>query len=510
MISLDSHEKSTPSVHDICIVGGGVNGCGIARDCAGRGLSVVLLEAGDLAGGTSSASTKLIHGGLRYLEQYEFTLVRKALKEREVLLNMAPHIIEPLRFVLPHNKDLRPKWMIRIGLFLYDFLGGRKLLKASRQVDLARDDAGEALKKEFVTAFEYSDCWVDDARLVVLNAVDAAAKGAEVLIRHEMSSATRHDEHWHVAATNVQEGSTRDIKARILINAAGPQVSEIISDRVMLDATSQVRKVKGSHIVVPALFDHERAYIFQNADNRIVFAIPYQGKFTLIGTTDVDITDTPHDSGISDQEIAYLCDAVSEYFVKPVKPGDVVWSFSGIRPLFDDGEATAQEITRDYVLEIIGETSQPPVLSVFGGKITTYRVLAEAVLDKLAPWLKEAGRQWTHDAPLPGGDFSPADIGKLMDELVANYPFIEPQFATRLIKAYGTKAADLLAGCEAINDLGICFGTDLYQKEVEYLVRREWARTADDIVWRRSKCGLRMTSQQISYLDSWLAENKAG
>lgn len=502
--------KTDAPDYDICIIGGGVNGCGIARDCAGRGLSVILLEADDLASGTSSASTKLVHGGLRYLEQYEFMLVRKALKEREVLLNLAPHIIEPLRFVLPHNSDLRPKWMIRLGLFLYDTLGGFKLLSASRQLDLRRDPAGKPLKKNFTHAFEYADCRVDDARLVVLNAVDAAARGAKILTRHEMKSATRRNDHWQVSATNTLNGRELDITAAILINAAGPQVSEIISDRVMLDATSRVRKVKGSHIVVPALFEHDRAYIFQNADNRIIFAIPYQGKFTLIGTTDVDITDKPEEDSVSDEEISYLCTAVSEYFVTPVKAGDVVWSFAGIRPLFDDGEATAQEITRDYVLEIIGEKSQPPVLSVFGGKITTYRVLAEAVLEKLAPWLPDFQKKWTHNCPLPGGDFSPGDVEKLIDELCESHPFLGRQLATRLIKAYGTLAAEIFAECHTLNDLGICFGSNLYQREVEYLMKREWALSVHDIVWRRSKTGLFMTSKQIANLDSWLRENKQG
>lgn len=494
---------------DICIIGGGVNGCGIARDCAGRGLSVVLLEADDLASGTSSASTKLVHGGLRYLEQYEFLLVRKALKEREVLLSIAPHIIEPLRIVLPHNPSLRPRWMIRLGLFLYDILGGRKLLKASRQLDLRTDVAGKALKKGFAHAFEYADCRVDDSRLVVLNAVDAAQRGAQILTRHEMISAERHDDHWQVTATNKNDGTTHTARARILINAAGPEVAEIISERIMLDTTSKVRKVKGSHIVVPALFDHDRAYMFQNADNRIIFAIPYQSDFTLIGTTDVDITDCPQETGVSAKEIDYLCGAASEYFARSVSPREVVWSYSGIRPLYDDGEQAAQEITRDYVLELKASPSQPPILSVFGGKITTYRVLAEAVLEKLEPWLPNIAKPWTHAAPLAGGDFEPGQRQLLEDELLAQFSFLDASLATRLTKAYGTLAQEILAGCQSVNDLGLWFGADLYEKEVAFLVSREWARTATDIVWRRSKTGLFMAGRQIDFLEDWLKKNIA-
>ncbi len=491
-------------VYDIAIIGGGINGCGIARDAAGRGLSVLLLEKDDLASGTSSASSKMIHGGLRYLEQYEFMLVRKALQEREVLLSMAPHIIAPLRLVLPHNSALRPKWMIRIGLFLYDMLGGRKLLEASRQIDLRADVAGGPLKPEFTYGFEYSDCIVDDARLVVLNAVDAKQRGADIFTRCQLQKAFREADHWRLETKDVVPDTTRNFKARILVNAAGPWVSEVVSDRVMLDTKSDVRLVKGSHIVVPKLYDHDRAYIFQNADNRVIFAIPFQQQFTMIGTTDVDITGDPGAAKVSTDEINYLCQAASEYFVKPVKPQDVIWEFSGIRPLFDDGESSASETTRDYVLEILATGDKPPLLSIFGGKITTYRRLAEAVFDKLQPWLPDLKPDWTAKAVLPGGDFNLKDRPAEIEKLNSDFSFLPEKTIHRLFLSYGTKARQILGQCKSEADLGRHFGADLYQREVEYLMEKEWALTADDIVWRRSKTGLFMSEKEISALDSWL------
>jgi len=492
--------------YDLAIIGGGINGCGIARDAAGRGLSVLLLEQDDLASGTSSASSKMVHGGLRYLEQYEFLLVRKALQEREVLLSIAPHIISPLRLVLPHNAALRPKWMIRLGLFLYDTLGGRKLLEGSYQIDLAKDPAGDALKAQFTHGFEYSDCKVDDARLVVLNAVDAKARGATIRTRCQLQKAYRDDDHWRLEARDAVSGDDLNFKARILINAAGPWVSEIVSDRIMLDTKSEVRLVKGSHIVVPKLFSHNKAYIFQNPDNRVIFAIPFCEDFTLIGTTDVDMDRKMSGAKVSPQEVDYLCAAANEYFISQITSKDVVWKFAGIRPLFDDGENSASETTRDYVLELLRADNKPPLLSVFGGKITTYRKLAEAVFDELQPWLPNLQGQWTASAPLPGGEFSFGELDNKIDELHAKFSFLSAKMARRLFLAYGTKAHDMLALCKSTADLGRHFGSDLYQCEVEYMIEHEWARTTDDIIWRRSKTGLFLTEKQITDLDKWLKE----
>ena len=503
-------KPSKNQIYDIAIIGGGINGCGIARDAAGRGLSVLLLEKGDLAGGTSSASSKMIHGGLRYLEQYEFMLVRKALQEREVLLSIAPHIIAPLRLVLPHNSALRPKWMIRIGLFLYDMLGGRKLLESSRQIDLRKNVVGEPLKTQFTHGFEYSDCTVDDARLVVLNAIDARQNGADIFTRCEVRKGFREADHWRLEAKDIGSGKKHQFKSRVLVNAAGPWVSEIVSDRIMLDTTSDVRLVKGSHIVVPKLYDHDRAYIFQNADNRVIFAIPFQNDFTLIGTTDVDITGDPGNAVISRQEIDYLCDAVSEYFKAPITASDVVWQYAGIRPLFDDGESSASETTRDYVLEVLESADKPPLLSVFGGKITTYRRLAEAALTKLERWLPEMRESWTANAFLPGGDFLFADRQRNIDELNKKFPFFQSPTARRLFLTYGKCAWKVLDGCKTKADLGTLFGSDLYQREVEYLVANEWAITAGDIVWRRTKTGLYMSNKEIAALEKWLQSNSAG
>lgn len=492
---------------DIAIIGGGVNGCGIARDAAGRGLSVVLAEKGDLASGTSSASTKLIHGGLRYLEQYAFRLVRESLIEREVLLTMAPHIVRPLRFVLPHQTGLRPVWLIRLGLFIYDHLGGRKCLPPSRLVNLRRDEAGRPLKPGFTRGFEYSDCTVDDARLVVLNAVDAARRGADIRVRTEVVSADREDGHWKILTRNTVTGQQETIRARALINAAGPWISGVITWRIGGTTESRTRLVKGSHIVVPRLFDHARAYIFQNADRRIVFAIPYENDFTLIGTTDVDFEGDPDEVGVSDGEIAYLCGAASEYFAAPVQPGQVVWSYSGIRPLFDDGHAAAQEATRDYVLELVGEAGEPALLNIFGGKITTYRHLAGEALGKLAGSFPKMGGSWTGGATLPGGDLGPGGLEGLEAALLQGCPAIDAALARRLANSYGTRACDILSGVRHAGDLGRHFGAGLYQREVEYLIRAEWAMTAEDILWRRSKLGLRLTDAETRGLGQWLDEN---
>ncbi|MCP5367737.1 MAG: glycerol-3-phosphate dehydrogenase [Hyphomicrobiales bacterium] len=496
-------------VFDIAIIGGGINGCGIARDAAGRGLSVFLAEQRDLASGTSSASTKLIHGGLRYLEHREFGLVRESLMEREVLWAMAPHIIWPLRFVLPHHRALRPAWLIRLGLFLYDHLGGRRLLPASRTLDLRRDAAGAPLKDAFTRAFEYSDCWVDDARLVVLTAMDAARLGAEIRVRTEVLSATRADGLWRVEVRDRETGVRRTVAARVLVNAAGPWVSQVLDHRVGLKTRAHARLVKGSHIVVPRLFDHDRAYIFQNADQRVVFAIPYQDDFTLIGTTDVDFEGDPATVAISDAEVAYLCASASDYFQVPVTPESVAWSYSGIRPLYDDGGAAAQEITRDYVLDLQGGGDAPAVLNIFGGKITTYRHLAEEALDKLRPHLPAMGGPWTRGSHLPGGDFDPRGFAALAGDLTTAFPALDPGLLRRLARAYGTRAREILDGAAGAADLGRHFGAGLYAREVAYLVRREWAVSAEDILWRRTKLGLRLSPDRVRALDAWLAEQRS-
>jgi glycerol-3-phosphate dehydrogenase len=487
-------------VFDLAIIGGGVNGTGIARDAAGRRLSVLLLEQGDLACGTSSASTKLIHGGLRYLEHYAFRLVRESLAEREVLLRTAPHIVRPLRFVLPHHAGLRPRWLIRLGLFLYDHLGGRRILPPTRVVDLHRDPAGEPLRPEYAHGFEYSDCWVDDSRLVVVNARDAAARGADIRTRTRCIGARRSDRTWRLTLDGGAEAA-----ARVLINAAGPYVSRVLADVVGDTGTRRVRLVKGSHIVVPRLFAHDRCYIFQNADGRVCFAIPYQDDFTLIGTTDEDFHGDPADAVSTPAEETYLCSAVSAYLRRPVDRSEIVWRYAGVRPLLDDGVSKAQDATRDYVLEMDAPASEPPILSVFGGKLTTHRRLAQAAMARLAPFFPRMGGDWTAQAVLPGGNFPWDAIGTVQDDLHRRYPFLSAATSRRLVRAYGTLAADMLSDARAIADLGRCFGADLTEREVDWLMRTEWARTAEDVLWRRSKLGLRISATEAAALDGYLA-----
>ena len=489
---------------DLAIIGGGVNGCGIARDAAGRGLKVLLVEKGDIASGTSSASTKLIHGGLRYLEHWEFRLVAEALAEREVLWAMAPHIVWPLRFVLPHHRGLRPRWMIRLGLFLYDRLGGRRRLAASRSLDLSRDAAGASLQSGFRSGFEYSDCWVEDSRLVVLNAVDAARRTADVRVGVEMVSARREGSHWTLQLRHEGSGQPRTEQARALVNAAGPWVETVLGARLGQNGRARVRLVKGSHIVVRRLFEHERAYIFQNADGRVVFAIPYERDFTLIGTTDVEFEGDPGAVRIDRAEIDYLCAAASAYLARPVSPSDVVWTYAGVRPLYDDGD-DAQSVTRDFVLELDAPAQGPPVLSVFGGKITTYRRLAEAALAKLAPWLPAAGPAWTRGATLPGGDFPSDGFEDLAASIAHEHGYLPAPLARRLARAYGTQSRIMLEGCRTIADLGEHFGADLYEREVAWVMDHEWARTADDVLWRRSKLGLRVSPAERARLETAMA-----
>jgi glycerol-3-phosphate dehydrogenase len=496
--------------YDLAIIGGGINGCGIAREAAGRGFSVVLCEQDDLASATSSASTKLIHGGLRYLEHYEFRLVREALQEREVLWRMAPHIIRPLRFVLPHHAGLRPAWLLRLGLFVYDHLGGRTLLPGTRTLRLRRDPAGAPLKPAFTRGFEYSDCWVEDARLVVLNAMDAAAHGAAIRTRTGCVAASRDGEAWTITAVSRRDGTREQVRARALVNAAGPWVGAVFGGTIKANAPAQVRLVQGSHIVVPKLFDHDRCYIFQNADGRIVFAIPFEGEFTLIGTTDRDYDGDPAQVAASEEEIAYLCRAASEYFVRPVRPADVVWTYSGVRPLYDDGTSAAQAVTRDYVLALDAPDGAAALLNVFGGKITTFRRLAGAAVDKLAPYLpgRPAAASWSSSAPLPGGDFAVDGFEPLMIELAAAHRYLDTARMRRLVRAYGTRVALLLDGAKSSADLGRRFGSELTEREAAYLMDHEWARTAADVVWRRSKLGLRMSAAEIANLDAWMASRE--
>jgi glycerol-3-phosphate dehydrogenase len=490
-------------IHDLFIIGGGVNGCGIARDAAGRGLSVFLAEQSDLASGTSSASTKLIHGGLRYLEHYEFRLVREALIEREVLLQAAPHIIWPLRFVLPHHKGLRPWPILRLGLFLYDHLGGRKILPGTRSVDFRTDVTGEPLKDTYTRGYEYSDCWVEDARLVVLNARDAESRGAVIRTRTKCVSARRTDGVWELTI-QPDGGAEQKVRARALINSAGPWVSQVLGAVVGRNDPDKIRLVKGSHLVVDKLYDHDRCYIFQNADGRICFAIPYEQDFTLIGTTDEDHQGDPGAPRISEAETDYLLKSVSEYFKAPVTRGMIRWSYSGIRPLYDDGASKAQEATRDYVLKLDRPEGGAPLLSVFGGKITTARKLAESAMEKIAPFFPAMGRPWTASARLPGGDFACAEVEQRIAGLGARYPFLPPSTARRLFRAYGTDAEIILAGATSAADLGQGFGP-LFAREVEWLKAKEWARTADDILWRRSKLGLHLSADEQEALGRYLS-----
>jgi glycerol-3-phosphate dehydrogenase len=484
---------------DLAVIGGGVNGAGIARDAAGRGARVLLLEAGDLAQGTSSASTKLIHGGLRYLEHYEFALVREALSEREALWAIAPHIIKPLRFVLPHVDGLRPRWLLRLGLFLYDHIGGRKRLPATRTVDLRRHPAGVPLKPGFGTGFEYSDGWVDDARLVLLNAKDAAEHGATVLTRTPLTSARRDGAGW------VLETPRGTYHASAVVNAAGPRAIEV--EGLLGDPTAySMRLVRGSHIVVPKLFDHHFAYFFQLPDGRIFFAIPYERDFTLIGTTDRD-QDPAAPILASEEEVQYLCEGASRYFARPIVPADVVWSYSGVRPLIDDGSGKPEAATRGYRLELSDPAAGATLLSVFGGKITTYRHLAQEAVDLLAsrvPALK--GQAWTRSRALPGGDFVIDGLEALKAGLASRYPFLAVSDLDRIARAYGTRAERWLGAAEGWQALGRAFGAGLTQAEVDYLVAEEWAASAEDVLWRRTKLGLRLDQAQAKALADYLGE----
>lgn len=488
---------------DVLVVGGGINGVGIARDAAGRGLTVCLCERDDLAAHTSSASTKLIHGGLRYLEQYQFGLVGKALAEREVLLRIAPHIIWPLRFVLPHQPHLRPAWMIRIGMFLYDHLGGSThTLEPSRKLDLRTAPVGLPLREEFTTGFAYSDAWVQDARLVVLNAMDAARRGARIHTRTGCVSARRQADHW-IAQLQHADGTRSTVQANALVNATGPWAAKFLDQVAKVKHHYTLRLVKGSHIVVPKMFEHDHAYIFQQPDRRVVFAIPYERDFTLIGTTDVEYHGDPCHPRIDEDELAYLCQAVNRYFKRPITPAEVVWTYSGVRPLLDDQRHDASQVTRDYQLEL--ETEGAPLLSVFGGKLTTYRKLAEQAVDKLAAQLGRQALAWTaQGAPLPGGE--QRDFGALLAQVRASRPWLPAQMAWRLVRNYGTRAEQILGTASTLQDLGEHFGADLYRAEVDELCANEWVIDAQDLLWRRSKLGLRLTAGQQQRLAQVLGQ----
>lgn len=496
-------------IFDLAIIGGGINGCGIARDAAGRGYAVWLCEKGDLGGMTSSASTKLLHGGLRYLEHYEFRLVREALIEREILRGIAPHFVWPLRFVLPHSRGMRPAWLLRLGLFIYDHLGGRKRLPGTSTIRFKSSPIGRGLRDDLQLGFEYSDCWVDDNRLVVLNAQDAQERGAVIKTRTACTHARpRSEGGWQVKSSDLETGREEVVFAKMLVNAAGPWANEVVRDIVKRPPKGRVRQVQGSHIVVPKLYNHDRCFIFQNEDGRIVFTIPYEGDFTLVGTTDRDYPGDPAKVVASSEEISYLCELVSGYFKKPLKPEDVVWSYSGVRPLYDDGHSQAQKATRDYVLEIDTRFGAP-VLSVFGGKITTYRRLAEAALHRISAEIGGAGQTgkpagWTGQTPLPGGDFAPNEFDRELAAFHTKYPYLTAQEATRLMHQYGTHAGQAIGEAKDRAALGHDFGAGLSEAEVRYLHKQEWARCAEDIVWRRTKLGLRLSNQQIQDLDRFM------
>ena len=491
---------------DLAVIGGGINGTGIARDAAGRGHSVFLCEQGDLGSGTSSASTKLIHGGLRYLEYYEFRLVREALREREVLWALAPHIVWPLRFVLPYRSGLRPAWLLRLGLFLYDNIGGRRRLLPTRTLDLTKDPAGRPLKPGPTRGFEYSDCWVEDSRLVVLNARDAADRGAEIAVRTRCVSAQREGLlYWRLLVAGPQ--GTRTVHARALVNATGPWIGRVAGEVIRADAPASVRLVQGSHVVTRRLYDGDQAYIFQNPDKRIFFVVPYERDFTLIGTTDREFDGDPSNVQPDGEEIAYICRSATEWLRTPVTPADVVWSYAGVRPLFDDGTGTAQSATRDYVLKLDAAGGAPPLLSIYGGKITTYRRLAEAALAQLTPHIPPRTGEapgWTGRLPLPGGNFPADGFDRLVADAATRFPFLPEPTLRRLIRAYGTRIDLLLDGVTDPSGLGRTYGADLTDAELRYLAAHEWARTAEDVVWRRTKLGLRLTAGQIATVDQAL------
>ena len=518
-------------VTDLFVIGGGINGCGIARDAVGRGLSVTLAEMNDLASATSSSSTKLFHGGLRYLEYFEFRLVREALIEREILLRAMPHISWPMRFILPYHKDMRfdaetptsrllsfvmpwmkgrrPAWLIRLGLFLYDHLGGREILPGTRTQSLEETPEGAPLQARFAKAYEYSDCWIEDSRLVVLNARDAEARGASILPRTKVESAARDGDLWRIETRNTENGEVKTHFAKMLVNAGGPWVGDIIQTKVRLNSNEGVRLVRGSHIVTRKLYDHDKCYFFQGTDGRIIFAIPYETDFTLIGTTDAEHDDPSNKPSCTPEERSYLLNFANQYFEQNLSNDDVVWTYSGVRPLYDDGASSATAATRDYTLKVDAQGGAP-VLNVFGGKITTYRRLAESALDKIAEHLPHTKGKWTAGVPLPGGDFPVDGFDALVETLKDNFLFLHDFWARRVVRADGTEAAEVLGDAQSADDLGQDFGATLTEAEVTWLMEKEYAFTAQDIVWRRNKLGLRMTADEIAVLDEWMQASRAG
>lgn len=494
--------------YDVLVIGGGVNGCGIARDAVGRGLKVALVEQGDLAGETSSSSTKLFHGGLRYLELYEFGLVKKALIEREVLLRNMPHISWPMRFIIPHLSGMRPKLMLRAGLFIYDYIGGRKLLPPTKTVNLTKGPLGDPLEDAIKVGFEYSDCWVDDARLVVLNARDAADRGAKIMVRTRFTTAKPKDGQWVASVKDLNTGKTKQIQAQVLINASGPWVKSIIEDQLKSETSENIRLVRGSHIVVPKIYDHDRAYFFQIDDGRLVFTIPYENDFTLIGTTDADHEGDPTNPQCSPEEAEYLCKVVSKNFKQDITTNDVVWSYAGVRPLHDNNDGDAKSASRDYEIKV-REIDSSPLINIFGGKITTYRKLSEEVVAELAPFTQMIGKPWTHHAHLPGGDFALNQKDELIAQFRWDFPFLDEDQVRRMFKSYGTQATEMLKGIKTVKEMGKSFGSGLTEIEVKWMMDKEWAQTAEDVVWRRSKLGLRLTKRQITTLNTWMKKAAA-
>ncbi len=491
------------NLFDLLIIGGGINGVGIACDAAGRGLRVLLCEKNDLASGTSSRSTKLIHGGLRYLEHFEFRLVREALIEREVMLSKAPHFIWPMQFVMPLSPAHRPAWMISLGLWIYDHLGGRKRLSASKRLSLIDSPFGAPLQSQFKRGFSYADCWVDDSRLVVLNAMAASEKGAEILTHTPFVSAIRHTDHFEATLKN-PDNSERIVRAKVLINAAGPWVSEILKEKVKIPSHSTMQLVKGSHIVVKKLFEGDNAYILQNKDNRIIFVIPFENDFSLIGTTDVSYEGDPADLNISDDEIQYLTDCVNQYFDTKIRKKDVIWSYSGVRPLYGEEADNPSAISRDYHLDLNVEGA--PLLSIFGGKITTYRKLSEHALNLITPYFKGISGAWTERAPLPGGDISDADFDTFFKENLQEFSWLPPRLCLRYCHQFGTRINDVLLDCHCLEDLGKKFGDELYEREINYLITKEFAQSDEDILWRRTKLGLKFSDLEVLELKSWLQQ----
>jgi glycerol-3-phosphate dehydrogenase len=489
----------TSNISDLVVIGGGINGTGIALDAAGRGLNVLLCEQGDLASATSSNSSKLIHGGLRYLEHYDFRLVRESLAEREVLLHKAPHLIKPMRFRIPHRPHLRPAWMIQLGLFLYDHLSKRVTLKSSSGIKFGRYSP---LLPHIKRGFEYSDGWVDDSRLVVLNAVAARQKGADIRTQTRCINIKRFNRLWHITLENVNTGDTEKVRARALVNAAGPWVSSLYQDAMQKKAPKQVRLIKGSHIVVPRIHTEEEAYLLQNKDGRVVFLIPFEDKFTLIGTTDIEYKEDPSNVVISQLEIDYILGISNEHFKHQLTAADVCWAFSGVRPLLDDESDSPQAVTRDYTFEVDAPAGMAPILSVFGGKLTTYRKLSELAVDDLVEYFEHAGPAWTMQSTLPGGDFK--DQASLQAQLNSNYPWLPIELCARYVRSYGTLIYQILRDAKVLTDLGQHFGAGLYALEVNYLVTHEWACNVDDILWRRSKLGLLLSTTEKANLADYL------